>query len=190
MTQTCCFLCLQVRLFVLLIIYFTFRLQLAASVAETIGLRWFYRHQASLRGDTLCIVKANEKTELLCCDSAALCCFQSRRRSSETSNSAVLKQLDQKRSTETLHRQMHRSKRTIITIMVTIHPSLCSLLLWRFCATNPVNRVTGGVQCLISSLQLLSEASKTSLKLLGGGKVSRLSAHLQSDHVPAASANS
>lgn len=94
--------------------------------------------------------------KLVCCNLAARRRFPSSCCSYETSNSAVSKQLDQKKSTETVHRQMHRSKRTVITIMLTIHPSLCSLppSAPELCGTNfNESSVTGGVRFLISCLQ-------------------------------------
>lgn len=94
--------------------------------------------------------------KLVCCNLAARRRFPSSCCSFETSNSAVSKQLDQKKSTETVHRQMHRSKRTVITIMLTIHPSLCSLppSAPELCGTNfNESSVTGGVRFLISCLQ-------------------------------------
>ena len=94
--------------------------------------------------------------KLVCCNLAARRRFPSSCCSFETSNSAVSKQLDQKKSTETVHRQMHRSKTTVITIMLTIHPSLCSLPpnAPQLCGTNfNESSVTGGVRFLISCLQ-------------------------------------
>lgn len=71
---------------------------------------------------------------------AAGCSFLLNCCSSETSNAAVSKQSDQK---TTERRQMHRGKRSVITIMLTIHPSLCSLLLNapQLCGTNSVNHL-------------------------------------------------